>query len=172
VAFPFHWRRRFARRPLANSLLIEEAYNQEAGHVQHILNLQRQDDQWQFSFSQEWPIFSQTHQSSYTVPYNFGSSRGLGDVTLDYRYQAQTETDTHPAIAPRVALLLPSADQIEASGPLEPREKSYGYELLLPVGKIVSDRVTLNGNAGLRSFFDVAGHQPTTYRLGAAPSMR
>ena len=104
------WHSRFTgagdsrQRPLANSLLIEEAYNQEAGHVQHILNLQRQDDQWQFSFSQEWPIFSQTHQSSYTVPYNFGSSRGLGDVTLDYRYQAQTETDTHPAIAPRVCL--------------------------------------------------------------------
>ena len=64
--------------------------------------------------------------------------------------------------------MLPSADQIEASGPLEPREKSYGYELLLPVSKIVSDRVTLNGNAGLRSFFAVAGHQPTSYRLGGS----
>jgi hypothetical protein len=64
--------------------------------------------------------------------------------------------------------VLPSADQIEASGPLEPREKSYGYELLLPVSKIVSDRVTLNGNAGRRTFFDVAGHQPTTYRLGGS----
>jgi hypothetical protein len=162
-----------AAEPLAkgiqdNSFLIEEAYNQEAGHVQHIFNLRRQAQQWQFSFSQEWPIFSQTHQFSYTVPYNFGSSRGVGDVTLNYRYQAQTETDTRPAIAPRVALVLPSADQIEASGPLEPREKSYGYELLLPVSKIVSDRVTLNGNAGLRSFFDVAGHQPTTYRLGGS----
>src|SRR6185295_8547914 len=78
------------------------------------------------------------------------------------------QTDTRPAIAPRVALVLPSADQIVASGPLEAREKSYGYELLLPVSKIVSDRVTLNGNAGLRSFFDVAGHQPTTYRLGGS----
>src|SRR6185295_351310 len=70
-----------AAEPLAkgiqdNSFLIEEAYNQEAGHVQHIVNLRRQGQQWQFSFSQEWPIFSQTHQFSYTVPYNFGSSRG------------------------------------------------------------------------------------------------
>ena len=86
-------RRRPPRKPLAkgiqdNSFLIEEAYNQEAGHVQHILNLRRQDGQWQFSFSQEWPIFSQTHPFSYTVPYNFGSSRGVGDDTLNYRYQA------------------------------------------------------------------------------------
>jgi 2-aminoethylphosphonate-pyruvate transaminase len=32
----------------------------------------------------------------------------------------------------------------------------------------VSDRVTLHGNAGLGSFFDLAGHQPTTYRLGGS----
>ena len=68
--------------------------------------------------------------------------------------------------------MLPSADQIEANGPLQPREKSYGYELLLPVSKIVSDRVTLNGNAGLRFFFDVAGHKPTATGWAAAPSMR
>src|SRR5262245_1440816 len=162
-----------AAEPLAkgiqdNSFLIEEAYNQEAGHVQHIINLRRQEGQWQFSFSQEWPIRSQTHQFSYTVPYNFGGGQALGDVTLNYRYQAMTETDTRPAIAPRIGLVLPSANQIEADGPLEAREKSYGLEVLLPISKIVSDRVTLNGNVGLRSFFDVAGHQPTTYRLGGS----
>jgi hypothetical protein len=45
---------------------------------------------------------------------------------------------------------------------------SFGYELLLPISKVVTDRVTLNFNAGLRSFFDVAGHQPTTYRVGGS----
>src|SRR4029077_21151665 len=100
------------------------------------------------------------------------SAAAAGDVTLNYRYQAPTETDTRPAIAPRVALVLPSADQIVASGPLEAREKSYGYELLLPVSKIVSDRVTLNGNAGL----DPSSTSPATRRpptaWAAAPSMR
>jgi hypothetical protein len=100
-----------AAEPLAkgiqdNSFLIEEAYNQEAGVVQHITNLRRQNGQWQFSFSQEWPVFSQTHQFSYSVPYNFGSNRGVGDITLNYRYQAQTETVTpcsamaHPMSGP------------------------------------------------------------------------
>ena len=48
------------KRPAAavqdNSFLIEEAYNQEAGVVQHILNLQRADRDWFLSFTQEWPV--------------------------------------------------------------------------------------------------------------------
>ena len=67
-----------------NSFLIEEAYNQEAGVVQHIANLRRQGHDWNFVFSQEWPVLSQTHQFSYTVPYLWlrgdqGSVDGLGD---------------------------------------------------------------------------------------------
>src|SRR5262245_56577983 len=62
-----------------NSFLVEEAYNQEAGVVQHIFNayyavnqLGGPDDKfWQLSFTQEWPVFSQTHQFSYTIPYSF-----------------------------------------------------------------------------------------------------
>jgi hypothetical protein len=93
------------RRPVEgimdNSFLIEEAYNQEAGVVQHIFNgvygvdkvfgpVQHALD---LSFTQEWPVFTQTHQFSYTVPYSFTwdgsrSARGPGDVLLNYRYQA------------------------------------------------------------------------------------
>lgn len=55
-----------------NSFLVEEAYNQEAGVVQHIFNLGYgvdrlhgpDDREWAFSFTQEWPVFSQTHQFS------------------------------------------------------------------------------------------------------------
>ena len=49
-----------------NSFLIEEAYNQEAGVVQHIFNLRRQGHDWSFAFTQEWPVGSQTHQFSYS----------------------------------------------------------------------------------------------------------
>jgi hypothetical protein len=45
------------RRPAAgiqdNSFLIEEAYNQEPGVVQHITTLRRQDRSWFYSFTQE-----------------------------------------------------------------------------------------------------------------------
>lgn len=55
-----------------NSFLIEEGYNQEPGVVQHIVTAHYNNDSrrrgWEFVFTQEWPIFSQTHQFSYTIP--------------------------------------------------------------------------------------------------------
>ncbi len=69
-----------ASEPLAkgiqdNSFFIEEAYNQEPGVVQHIFNLAidftNGSREIAPSFTQEWPVFSQTHQFSYTIPYLF-----------------------------------------------------------------------------------------------------
>src|SRR5690349_21260072 len=70
-----------------NSFLVEEAYNQEAGVVQHIFTAAYSVDQlggpddkiWNLTFTQEWPVFSQTHQFSYTVPYSYSRSGGLSD---------------------------------------------------------------------------------------------
>lgn len=67
-----------------NSFLVEEAYNQEPGVVQHIFGafygqnkLGGADDKsLSLGFTQEWPLFSQTHQFSYTVPYTFARSDG------------------------------------------------------------------------------------------------
>ena len=49
------------RRPVEgimdNSFLIEEAYNQEEGVVQHINTFMRQrHGDWLYTFTQEWPI--------------------------------------------------------------------------------------------------------------------
>jgi len=151
-----------------NSFLIEEAYNQEAGVVQHIMGLRRQNGAWSFAYTDEWPVGSQTHQLSYTVPYlwlhNDGNgARGFGDVMLNYRYQALTESARLPAFAPRLSLILPTGDEDRGTG-----FGSYGYQINLPVSKIVSDRVTLHGNAGITSYFDVHGRQPTSYNLGGS----
>ena len=68
-----------ASEPLAkgiqdNSFFIEEAYNQEPGVVQHIFNLPidftNGSREIAPSFTQEWPVFSQTHQFSYTIPFS------------------------------------------------------------------------------------------------------
>src|SRR5258708_2637285 len=81
-----------------NSFLVEEAYNQEAGVVQNILNAtyDRKTHGWLLTFTQEWPVPDQTNQLSYAVPYTFagrpGDPSGVGDVFLNYRYQAFTET--------------------------------------------------------------------------------
>ncbi|HYV41993.1 MAG TPA: hypothetical protein VEO02_09420, partial [Thermoanaerobaculia bacterium] len=74
-----------------NSFLMEEAYNQEEGVVQHINTFQRmRGGGWLASFTQEWPVPRQTHQFSYTVPYtrvvgDSVSNAGLGDIALNYR---------------------------------------------------------------------------------------
>jgi hypothetical protein len=151
-----------------NSFLIEEAYNQEPGVVHHIGTLRRQGRDWFFAFTQEWPVRSQTHQLSYTVPYqwlwNDGErTRGVGDLFLNYRLQALMETDSLPAFAPRVSFIVPSGDRAKGTG-----SNSTGYQVNLPFSKIVADRLTLHLNAGTTLFFDVEGRRPTSYNLGGS----
>jgi Putative MetA-pathway of phenol degradation len=89
--------------------------------------------------------------------------KGFGDLMLSYRYQAWYENEWRPAFAPRLSLILPTGDRAKGTG-----EQSFGLETLLPFSKIVSDRVTLNANAGLTHLFDVDGQSPTSYKLGGS----
>ena len=59
-----------------NSFLIEEAYNQEPHVVQHIGTWLRalRSAPWIFTFTQEWPLWSQRHQFSYSIPFQSGPS--------------------------------------------------------------------------------------------------
>jgi hypothetical protein len=159
-----------------NSFLIEEAYNQGPGVVQHILNILHgasrhtgaKNDDLSFVFTQEWPAFSQLHQVSYTVPYTFfdeggRNDSGIEDISLNYRFQLLMESDTKPAFAPRFSLILPTGDADKDLG-----NDTLGYQLNLPVSKIVSDRWTVHGNAGATLFPDVDGHDLMSYNLGAS----
>jgi hypothetical protein len=159
-----------------NSFLVEEAYNQEPGVVQHILNITRSidrlagsdDHEWSFVFTQEWPLFSQTHQFSYTIPYSFVESageagNGINDVLLNYRFQALLETDRTPAFAPRISLILPTGDKDEGFG-----NHALGYQVNLPISKVVSDRWTVHANAGATLVPDVNGRDLVGYNLGAS----
>jgi hypothetical protein len=136
-----------------NSFLIEEAYNQEAGVVQHISTFAYNNDSrqrgWTFSFTQEWPIFSQDHQFSYTVPsyhYLDGTDHvyGVGDVLLNYRYQALMESDATPAFAPRFSLILPSGNVQRGTG-----NGAVGYQWNLPFSKKLSSLFAAHANFGL-----------------------
>lgn len=158
---------RLAKGVQDNSFLIEEAYNQEPGVVQHITTLRRQGRDRFVNFTQEWPLGSQAHQFSYAVPYAWlrdeiaGDVGRLGAIQLNYRYQALTESALLPAFAPRLSLILPTDDNRRELG-------DGGTQINLPVSKIVADRVTLHGNAGLTTFFDVQGRQPTSYNVGGS----
>jgi hypothetical protein len=163
----------FAAEPLAkgiqdNSFFVEEAYNQEPGVVQHIFTVPLfftpGDKEVSPSFTQEWPVFSQTHQFSYTIPYTFTEEEnGLEDIRLNYRLQALMEDEGMPAFAPRFSLVLPTGDTENGFG-----HDRLGYEINLPLSKIVSDRWTLHFNAGGAVFPDVHDRNLTNYNLGAS----
>jgi outer membrane putative beta-barrel porin/alpha-amylase len=162
-----------AQEPLAkgiqdNSFFVEEAYNQEAGVVQHIFNLPifstHGDKEISPTFTQEWPFFGQTHQLSYTIPYTFAEDvNGLEDIRLNYRLQALMESERTPAFAPRLSFVLPTGDANKGFGHDRP-----GYEINLPFSKIVSDRWTLHLNAGGSIFPDVRDRDLWNCNLGAS----
>jgi Putative MetA-pathway of phenol degradation len=136
-----------------NSLLIEEAYNQEPGVVQHIFQAVYSNDPrqrgWAFAFTQEWPIYGQDHQFSYTILgyhlINEGERQyGVGDVLLNYRYQALEEGPGNPAFAPRFSLIIPTGNRDKGTG-----NGVVGYQWNLPFSKKVASRLALHANFGV-----------------------
>jgi len=150
-------------RPIAdNSFLIEEAYNQEPGVVQHISAWRRElrTAAWTFTFTQEWPVGTQTHQLSYTIPVQrteSPSTTGLGDAALNYRYQVR-RADARVAIAPRLSMLVPTGNSARGLG-----SGHVGAQLNVPVSVILVPSLVSHWNAGMT----VVPHT-TTYNLGAS----
>ena len=129
-----------------NSFLIEEAYNQEEGVLQHIFLLESFEDRaWGARFTEEIPISGMTHQASITVPYvDLGRQdreRGLGDVDLGYRYQLLR--NEHILVAPAVNLLLPTGDYKKGLG-----LGALGVRFLIPVTIPIAPQWVAHLNAG------------------------
>ena len=133
-----------------NSFLIEEAYNQEKGVVQHISAFLRFRDggSWAYAFTQEWPVFGQRHQLSYTLPVQRAEAparrTGIGDIALNYRYQMLGGGESAVAFAPRASLLLPtgSAERELGTG-------AAGVQANLPLSVELSRAVVTHLNAGV-----------------------
>lgn len=131
-----------------NSFLLEEAYNQEEGVVQHINTFSRFRDsgEWAYTFTQEWPFKSLAHQLSFTLPALGGASeggRGIGDVALSYRYQWIGDGDAPVAFAPRLSLLLPTGSVKEGRG-----VGAVGLQVNLPLSTVLSKHWVAHWNAG------------------------
>jgi hypothetical protein len=132
-----------------NSFLLEEAYNQEPGVVQHILGFTRDraSGGWALSFTHELPAPDQTHQLSYTVTYAEAGhpepGRDLGDLLLNYRYQASFE-EGRSAFAPRLTAVLPTGGGARASG-----FRGYGAQVGLPVSVRLNGWLEAHSNLGL-----------------------
>lgn len=133
-----------------NSFLVEEAYNQETGVVQHISTFTRfqETKDWLYTFTQEWPVGSITHQLSFTLPWQrLGASldgkQGFGDVALNYRYQLLGDGDAKVAISPRLSVLLPTGDEKKGYG-----RGATGVQVMLPISYVLSDVFVAHSNFG------------------------
>ncbi|HEY3123495.1 MAG TPA: transporter [Thermoanaerobaculia bacterium] len=132
-----------------NSFLMEEAYNQEEGVVQHINAFQRmRGGDWVQTFTQEWPVPRQAHQFSYTVPYqrvsgNAGAHSGLGDLAVNYRYQLAGSGETKFACTPRLTVLLPTGDEETGLG-----TGGIGFQVNLAASTVLSSRIVAHTNVG------------------------
>jgi hypothetical protein len=133
-----------------NSFLLEEAYNQEEGVVQHINAFQwRRGGAWSATFTQEWPAPRQAHQLSYSVLYlrvpgEDGSRSDLGDVALHYRYQLAGSGEAKFACTPRVSLLLPTGDEKRGLG-----AGAVGVQVALAASTVLSSRLVAHTNFGV-----------------------
>ena len=133
-----------------NSFLIEEAYNQDPGVVQHINTFTRQrNGDWSYSFTQEWPAPGLKHQLSYSIPVMrfrdpADGGRGIGDIALNYRYQLVGDGQARVAVAPRFTLLIPTGDSKKNLG-----SGAVGYQVSLPVSVVLSHAFVTHFNAGM-----------------------
>jgi hypothetical protein len=161
-----------------NSFLIEEAFNQEPGVVQHIFNFvpawengSLRSHTFDLVFTQEWPVFSQRHQLSYTIPMRSirtwpeggpaEDARGWGDIFLNYRLQVWDGKGDLPAFAPRVSFIFPSGEEERGLG-----AGQFGYQFNLPFSKQF-ERWATHFNAGLTLIPGVtAGVDPELPFLG------
>jgi len=131
-----------------NSYFIEEAYNQQRHNVQHISGgLFKTTDPklFNYSFTQEWPLFSQKHQISYTIGFlnlESGKVSGLTDIFVNYRYQL-TGHDAFVTFAPRVSLIIPSGDVKKELG-----DGVWGVQFNLPMSKRLSNSFAMHANVG------------------------
>ncbi|MCC7231531.1 MAG: hypothetical protein IT242_01200, partial [Bacteroidia bacterium] len=97
---------------LDNSFLIEEAYNQEPGVLQHIFLITADENSMdvEAGFTEELPLSGMNHQLSFTLsgatsdPRNFR----INELLFNYRYQLVHTTQI--SIAPRFSTIIPFSD--------------------------------------------------------------
>lgn len=133
-----------------NSFLVEEAYNQEDGVIQHISYFQRLTNtgNWVYTQTDEWPLRSYKHQLSLTVAGTHagdfqGSGAGWGDMAINYRYQLVGSGEAKVAVAPRLSALVPTGDQMQGRG-----YGGWGVQTNLPVSIQHTAHWVTHWNAG------------------------
>lgn len=133
-----------------NSFLVEEAYTQEEGIVEHIGAFRfSRDGTSEYILTQEWPLFSAKHQISFALPLQrgviaSGRETGLGDVEVSYGYQLLGDDRSRLFVSPRLTARLPTGDEEHGRGGGAP-----GVEVSLPASFTLSQSVVAHWVSGV-----------------------
>jgi hypothetical protein len=142
-----------------NSFLIEEAFNQETGVIQHVSNFfwdDLDDGNFVYSYSQEIPLDNYRHQLSFTIlcpvvrqPRSFPSAspgsfnnRGVGDIFINYRPTLWGKS-SWALVAPRVSLIVPTGSPRDGFG-----AGAWGGQFNLAVTKRLTRSIVTHYNIG------------------------
>jgi len=134
-----------------NSFLIEEAYNQEFGVVQHISTFTRfwNTRDWIYTFTQEWPAPAEPrHQFSYTMAWQHAGAHpqtgsGMGDLLFNYRFQLVGSGETRVAFSPRTSLVFSTGDASKGRS-----LGGTGIQANLPLSVVIFPKLVTHWNAG------------------------
>jgi hypothetical protein len=155
-----------------NSFLIEEAYNQEDGVIQHISTFERLTNSrdWVYTQTDEWPVRTYKHQVSVTLAATHagsfaGSGAGWGDTAFNYRYQLVGSGETRVAVAPRLSVLLPTGNHKFGRG-----SGGVGWQTNLPLSIQHTAHWVTHWNAGA-TWIPHALHQQREYATTTAVNL-
>jgi hypothetical protein len=143
-----------------NSMFIEEAFNQEAGIIQHISNLIIDDGNVIYAYTQEIPLADVKHQLSFGISYNsfkapeaiqqFGNAqfltKGIGDLFINYR-PLLLGKNAWALVIPRFTLIAPTGDARYGFG-----VGGWGGQFNLAVTKRLAKKLVMHYNAGYTAF--------------------
>ena len=147
-----------------NSMLIEEAFNQDIGSMQHISNLSFKNGNLIYSYQQEIPLAGVKHQLSFGVSYaslkggerlpageNSFLANGVGDIYINYRPLLWGKNDW-ALVIPRFTLIIPTGNARYGSG-----SGGWGGQVNMAVTKRLHPKVITHYNAGY-SFINSADY--------------
>lgn len=138
-----------------NSMLVEEAFNQETGVIQHISNFVIDRGEFVYNYTQEIPLADVKHQlsiglsyASFKKPEGYGLlnnnylTKGLGDVFVNYRPMLWGKNDW-ALVIPRFTVIVPTGNSRYGFG-----SGGWGGQFNLAVTKRLNSKITTHYNAG------------------------
>lgn len=156
----------FGRFLQSNGLLVETAYHQEAGEVQHSVSFARSSREgWASVVSQEWPVFSEKHQVSFSLPADVfikraDGNRGAGDLALEYSYFLIGDNKSKVTVSPGIGFSVPTGSVVKGLG-----AGGAGASAKLPVSVMLTRRFASNSTVELRYMSRARNAEGDRFRL-------